>query len=183
MNRHRVLIGVLLLLLAGAALATRDPVWLATLTGVGFVTHLVVSGGLKRGVLILLPVLLFAGILVFLQSLRGAIDWAVPGKTIAVFLLVRSAAALLPWTEWLGALSPGSAFHTAVLFLFFLRHFVAIFGAEARRALIARRLAAPRKCGPGWFRSLSWALAGIFRRSLVRAERFYAAQALRGLSE
>ena len=37
--------------------------------------------------------------------------------------------------------------------------------------------------GPGWFRSLACAVSAFFTRSIVRAERFYAGQWVRGIGE
>ncbi len=181
MRGGRTFTGTVLILLGSAALVVKDPVWVGALGGVGFLVHCRVSGGLRRAVLFSAPILLFAGLLLLLQLFAGAADWRLPARTIAVFLLVRSAAAVLPWSDWLGSRPPGSGGYTVILFLLFVRHFVVILAGEAGRALVAHRAAAPRRYGPDWFRSLAWALAGIFRRSLVRAERFYAAQLVRGL--
>jgi hypothetical protein len=54
---------------------------------------------------------------------------------------------------------------------------------EAMRALTAYRLAVPHGFRPGGMRALAFSLDSLFRRCLVRAERFYAAQTLRGLAE
>jgi hypothetical protein len=71
----------------------------------------------------------------------------------------------------------------AALFALFVRHFAWVLLAEARRALTARAISVPNRYGAGWFHSLVHAVSAIFTRSLVRAERFYAAQWLRGIGE
>ena len=71
---------------------------------------------------------------------------------------------------------------TLALLALFVRHFAGILTAESRRMLTARSLAAPFRCGPWSFRSLSFAVAAVFSRSFDRAERFYAAQRLRGIA-
>jgi energy-coupling factor transporter transmembrane protein EcfT len=70
-----------------------------------------------------------------------------------------------------------------VLFALFIRHFAMIFASESRRVLQARSLGISRTYGRGWFRSLVAALVALIGRSLSRAERFYAAQSLRGFTE
>ena len=67
------------------------------------------------------------------------------------------------------------------LFAHFVRHFTEILGAETRRMLVARRMSAHRLYSHTGLTSLVHSLAAIFHRSLTRAERFYAAQWLRGL--
>jgi hypothetical protein len=179
----RIIAAVLLLVLAGAAVANESTGWLAALVMVGMVSHAFASQRVTRSVRLLWPVLLFAAVLVLMQWIGGTLTPELPLRTVSVFLLVNSAVLLLPWTEMLERARPGSPLYTGVLFLLFVRHFVAIFGEEVRRLLIARSLAVPRRYGPGWFESLKWAMAELFRRSLARAERFHAAQALRGLGE
>lgn len=183
MKAARIAAALALLILAGAVVAIESAATLAWLAGAGFLSHVVISGGLRRSIRTLWPVLLFAGILVLMQWIGGTLTAKLPLRTVAVFLLVTSAVRLVPWMEMLGIARPASPLFTAVLFLLVLRHFVLILGQEARRLLTARSLAVPNRYGPGWFGSLKWAMAGLLRRSLARAERFYAAQALRGLGQ
>jgi energy-coupling factor transporter transmembrane protein EcfT len=131
----------------------------------------------------LIPIVLFAGTL-------AALEWAGRGRVsllgvraLAVFLLSTAALAGLSGARLLPACRPGSLGQRAVMFGLFTAHFAWVLGEEARRLLIARRLAAPRRVGSGGFRSLEWALVGLFQRALTRAERFYAAQWLRGLGQ
>ncbi len=137
---------------------------------------------LKRSLLMSIPVIVFAATLALLQWFSGdGIEWSLPIRTILVFLVVTTVVRLLPWVEWLERLPPrGRVFH-AVLFFFLIRHFVLILGTEAHRAMVARRMAVPNEFGPAWFSSLRGAVSGILRRSLIRAERFYMAQSIRGI--
>ncbi len=126
---------------------------------------------------------LFAGTVALLQWINGTTDIAVPVRTVAVFLLLTLATSLAPW-EWLAAnLSPRSRLYHTGLFLLFVRHFTAVLMAETRRTLQARAISAPRLLGPGGVRALAQALVSIFRRTLIRAERFYAAQSLNGIAQ
>lgn len=146
--------------------------------------HCLAAGGGRRAALLAWPILMFAGLLPLLQWVGGrVVDWTLPLRSAAVFFWVASAARFLPWTELLRGIRPRGSLFRAVLFLFILRHFVLVLGAEARRAMTARRMAVPREYGPGWFSSLRGAVTGIFRRAMIRAERFYAAQALREAAE
>ncbi len=62
-----------------------------------------------------------------------------------------------------------------------MRHFTEILIAETQRTLQARAMCAPSLFRVGGCSSLAYALASIFRRALIRAERFYAAQTLNGI--
>lgn len=141
------------------------------------------GAGWRRTLQTAVPVLLFAAVLAALQALAGTFSPALALRTVAVFLLSTAAFALFPWRAAAARAHPRSRTFPAMLFLLSLRHFALVLGAEARRVFTARRLAAPRRYGPGWWRSLAWALAGVFRLSLARAERFYAALWLRGMAE
>ena len=121
----------------------------------------------------------FAGLLMLIE---WRVTW-LPVVTVAVFLVSTAAFQMAPWRSAIFAVRPGSRLYNAVLFGLFVRHFAAILETESRRVLTARRLCISRKWGPGWLRSLAFALAALITRSLVRAERFYAAQRVRGLGE
>jgi hypothetical protein len=130
------------------------------------------------------PILAFAATLVGLQWIGGrGIDWGLPVRTIVVFVVVTCLVRALPWLKWLENRPPRGLLFRAALFLFLVRHFVLIFGAEARRAMLARRIAVPKEYASGWFSSLHCAVTGILNRSLIRAERFYVSQSLRGVGE
>ena len=130
-----------------------------------------------------LPVLVFAALLALMQWASGMPLTALPLTTVAVFVVTIMVIRLVRWREWIFRVRPGSRRYTALLFALFVRHFAEILGTETRRVLVARRLAAPRARGPGSARSLKFAVAALFGRSLTRAERFYAAQSLGGLAE
>jgi len=129
----------------------------------------------------LLPVLVFALTLSLIQLASGARLTLLPVITVAVFLLTITLVRLVRWSEWIFGAPPGSRRYTALLFALSVRHFAEILAGETRRVLVARRLALPRRWGPGAGRSLVYAVAALFEASLARAERFYAAQSLRGL--
>lgn len=130
----------------------------------------------------LLPVLVFAAVLALLQWASGMPLTALPLVTIAVFVVSTAVFRMVRWEGRIYGVRPGSWRHTALVFALLVRHFTLILGTEARRLLVARRLAAPRAFGPGSARSLAFAVAALFGRSLRRAERFFAAQSLKGLA-
>jgi hypothetical protein len=138
---------------------------------------------LTRRLLPLAPILLFAGMLALMQWVAGMpVTWLWL-KTILVSLATMAAVRFLPWDRWLFRLREGSFLFQVALFALFVRHFAFVLLAEGRRALTARSLSVPHAYGPGWFRSLAWAVSGFFTRSIVRAERFYAGQWVRGIGE
>ncbi len=127
------------------------------------------------------PVALFCALMVVLQAIAGTIDPWLPVKTFLAFLFGYCLCLSFPWRRLPLLLRPGLARRNVpILFLLFIRHFTAILGEEAGRLLRARRLAVARERGPLGFFSLRCAVAALFRRTLARAERFYAAQWLRG---
>jgi energy-coupling factor transporter transmembrane protein EcfT len=130
----------------------------------------------------LAPLAVFAAGLATLQWLAGTLDPWLPLKTLAAFALGVAAFAAIPWRRLSRRLGSGRWWYAPVLFLFFLRHFTAILGDEPVRVLRARSLVISRRYGVGWLASLAHALAALFRRAIDRAERFYAAQLVRGLS-
>jgi len=131
----------------------------------------------------LFPVLVFAAALALMQWAGGMPLTTLPLVTVAVFAATLTAVRLVRWTGWIFRVPPGSRRATALLFVLFVRHFAGVLGAETRRVLVARRMAAPRARGRGAARSLVFAVAALFGRALTRAERFYAAQSLRGIAE
>ncbi|MFB3777714.1 MAG: hypothetical protein ACE141_08885 [Bryobacteraceae bacterium] len=168
-----------LLLAAGAVSAIALPLrWLVVAVLAASAAHVLLGRRRLRSLGAGIPVLLFAATLVLLQWLGGRIDLSLPLRTVAVFLLSTLAASVAPWTWIAGGVSPGSRLYLPGLFLLFIRHFAGILISESRRTLQARALSAPRVSGPGGFASVTGALTAVFRRALVRAERFYAAQLL-----
>jgi hypothetical protein len=127
------------------------------------------------------PIGIFVAGVAALQWFHGSVDWVLPLRTVAVFLLSTLAMRVAPW-EWMAArLSPRSRLYAPGLFLLFVRHFTAILIAETQRTMQARAMCAPFLLRPGGFSSLVYALTAIFRRALTRAERFYAARTLNGI--
>jgi hypothetical protein len=139
---------------------------------------------IRRILKMALPLALFCAITAALQAMAGRIDPWLPVKTFLAFLLGFCLYLCFPWRRLPRLLRPGRARRNVpILFLLFIRHFAAILGEEAYRLFRARRLAVVRDCGPLGFFSLRCAVAAVFRRTLARAERFYAAQWLRGAAE
>lgn len=172
-----------LLLAAGAAAATRHSGWVFAAMAAGFIVRAVAWRNLAGSLRSSLPIVAFAAVLAAMQWIAHGQVSLLPLKAVAVFLLSTAALRSLPWSEMVRAIHPGSRLSGVVLFGFFAQHFTGILATESRRILQARALRLARRLGPGWFRSLVGAMAGIFRRALARAERFYAAQSLRGLGE
>jgi hypothetical protein len=169
-------------LLASAVAATRLPFLpVVAFAGAAVGAHLVV--GLRRRHMMqsALPVAMFVAGLAVLQWFHGRVDWVLPWRTVAVFLLSTLAMRIAPWASMAAGLSPDSRLYDAGLLLLFVRHFTGILVTEAQRTLQARAMCAPSLFRAGGFSSLANALAAIFRRALTRAERFYAAQTLNGI--
>lgn len=125
-------------------------------------------------------IVIFAVGLTVLEWVAGRRIGVLPLKMLGVFLVMTAAVRCVRWRALVGRVQPGQRGFTAVLFLLTVRHFVCILFGETRRLLTAHSIAFPRRAGPGWFRALGWAVAGVFRASLIRAERFYAGLYLRG---
>jgi energy-coupling factor transporter transmembrane protein EcfT len=178
------LVGVLLLAAAAAAAALiPDPHWLLIAVLLGLLLRAVAWRSFRSSLRATVPIVLFAGILALMQWVSSTPVSLLPLKTIAVFLFSTTALRILPGSQIIAAARPGSAFFELVLFALFVRHFAAILVKESERVLQARSLRVSRPWGRGSFRSLVAAVAALLGRSLVRAERFYAAQLLRGLAE
>ncbi len=178
------LVGALVLTLAaGAAAVIANPEWLLAATFLALLLRAVAFGSLSRSIRSMLPIVMFAGVLALMQWVSSAPASSLPLRTIAVFLLSTTAFRLLPWSEAISAVHPGSRLFGLVLFALFVRHFAVIFVRESQRVLQARSLRISCPWGRGSFGSLVAAVAALVGRSLVRAERFYAAQSLRGLAE
>jgi len=172
-----------LLAMAGMLISSSSLVLVASFTIAALVIHLATAPSMSRGLITVWPILLFAGVLALLAWIGGGPTAMLPLKTIGCFLMVVSGVRLIPWPDAASGLRPGSRMGTLILTGLFTRHFVLVLGQEARRLMVAYRLTVPNRWGRGWFGSLAWAVAGLFRRALVRAERFYAAQLARGLGE
>jgi hypothetical protein len=177
-------VGALVLMLAaGAAAVIPNPEWLLAATLLALFLHAIAFGSVSRSIRFMLPIVMFAGVLALMQWVSSVPISSLPLKTIAVFLLLTTASRLLPWPDVISVVRPGARLYGLVLFALFVRHFAAIFVGESLRVLQARSLRISRPWGRGAFGSLVAAVAALVSRSLVRAERFYAAQSLRGLAE
>lgn len=180
MNAARLAFSLLLLAAAGIATRLRGAP-LAVAIALVLLPLLSLRRERARLLIASVPILVFAATLIALQAWAGVVDLSIPLRAIAVFLLSTTAARVAPW-EWAASrLSPTGRLYAMGLFLLFVRHFTAILTEESRRTLRARALLAPALLRPAGFSSLTHALASIFRRALVRAERFYAAQLLNGI--
>jgi hypothetical protein len=159
------------------------PLWLVAALVLGLLLRMVIWKNLSAALRSALPVVLFAVVLVVMQWLAAVPVTILAAKVLAVFLFSTAAFRLLPWTDAFATTRPGSTLHGFFLYLLFVRHFVIILQSEASRVLHARALCLARPYGRGALASLVWGLVSLFSRSLVRAERFYAAQLLRGFGE
>lgn len=183
MRALRIASALILVAAAGMAMAIANLDWLLVAIALAVVARALVWRSLNRAIRSTLPIAVFAGLLTAMQWASSAPVTSLPLKTIAVFLLTTTAFRLLPWSDVVSAVRPGARLFGLVLFALFVEHFFVIFAAETQRVLQARALRLSRLWGRGSFRSLTAAVVALFRRSLVRAERFYAAQLLRGLAE
>jgi energy-coupling factor transporter transmembrane protein EcfT len=177
-------VGAVVLLVAAVMVATvnNEALLLIAIIG-GFVLRTIVSRSARRAMRSTLPVVVFAALLALMQWASSQSVSSLPPQTIALFLFSATAFGIFPWSETFSGVRPGSTLFGFVLFALFIRHFAIIFTSESRRVLQARSLGISRAYGPGWFRSLVAAVAALIGRSLSRAERFYAAQSLRGFTE
>jgi hypothetical protein len=183
MNILRYTAAVALLAAAVGVAAVEAPPAVLGAVLAGFVLRAVVWGSIGSSLRSTFPVVVFAALLAGMQWVSGMPVSSLPLKMLAVFLLGTVAFRILPWSGMVIAVRPDSVLFSLVLYAMFVRHFAEIFRGEALRLFQARALCLSRSFGPGWFRSLVAAVAALFRGALMRAERFYAAQSLRGLAE
>ncbi|MGO9642085.1 MAG: hypothetical protein ACLP1Y_12370 [Candidatus Acidiferrales bacterium] len=155
------------------------PVLLA-LTLVAFVLHAGLLRSLRLAVHKLVPVIGFALIVTLLQWWGGRKAPLLGLQSLFVFQLL-SVFLFLFAPRGLALPERGSPLYRIVLYLLFVRHFAAILAGEVHRTLRAHGMAVQRRFGPQAMHSLVHALTSVFGRCLTRAERFYAAQWLRGL--
>lgn len=172
-------LAMLALAVVAALLPWPGPLAFAFVLGVA--SHAAMRTGARTALLFGTPVLLFAMVVTALQWLNGAVDFRLPLRTIAIFLLSTAASRVLPWSSLAGALDTRSRWYVPAMFLLFVRHFAAMLVEEVRRAFQARSLCVSANFRRGGFQSLAWATASVFRRAIDRAERFYAAQTIGGM--
>ena len=177
----RYLAGSAFLAAAVAAAGTGHPAVLAACGAAAMLAQLFVRprGG---GWLSAVPIVVFAAVLAVLQLASTGRVSMLPAKTVIVFLLLGVVWRVWPFAHAIEGVRPGSRLWTFVLFTLVTRHFIEILQTETVRVWRAWALRVPRRLGPLGFRSLSWTVVAIVLRCWVRAERFYGAQRLRGLS-
>jgi hypothetical protein len=138
---------------------------------------------IRRTIYWLVPILLFCAVLAFLEWIDHRTVSALPLKALVSYLVLALTLRIMPWLALVRSVPPRSRFFPPVLFLLFIQHFTFILRDEALRSLSAYRLAVSHPFMRGGMRALAYSLDSFFRRCLLRAERFYAAQLLRGLAE
>ncbi len=172
---------IISLLAMAAFIAFTHHVWiLVSALPIGFGFSIIAWKSVIKALRALLPITIFVLALVLVQWLYHEPDLEVAAKTMAVFWLTASAFRLIPWSQFGNALRPGSRLSAPLLYLLFIRHFALILIGESRRLLTARSRTVFKPYGRWSFRSTVSALAALFLRSMNRAERFYAAQMLKG---
>lgn len=173
-----------ILLAAALALAfTRNPFCMVGALPVSFLCHAVARRSVSRSARATLPVAGLALILTLLQLLNHRFDLTLAAKMLGIFWLTAAAFHLLRWQRVAEAIRPGAPFSKLALFLLFIRHFALILAGESWRVLHARERVIYKPYGKWAFRSLNSALVSLFLRAMIRAERFYAAQLLKGLAQ
>jgi hypothetical protein len=172
---------IIFLLLAAVAVAWSTQLWvlICALPG-GLILNILVWKSAAQSLRAMLPVAIFVAVLASLQWLYQGIRFETAAKTLAVFWLTASAFRMIPWNRLANFIRPGSPISAIILYMLFIRHFALILVGESRRVLTARSRAVLRPYGSWSFRSLSAALISLFLRAINRAERFYAAQILKG---
>ena len=168
-----VLFGLAVLLIHGNA------IWLAVVSLCAFCISVTLLHNIRH----LAPVLLFCAVLAVLEWIGHRSVSALPLKAFVSYLLLALAFRLMPWGALMRLISPRSRFFPIALFFLFLRHFTLILLDEAFRSLTAYRLTVLHPFRRRGIQALAHSLDSFFRRCLTRAERFYAAQLLRGLAE
>ncbi len=152
---------------------------LSTGVAVAIAIHLIQERSPKRVLRRFLPILVFAAGVYALSFFGGRAEPRLPLRVVFVFAAVWLLGRLcvrrvkIPRSRMLFRL---------FLFVHFVRHFAEVLGDETRQTLTARQMAAPSLFRPGGFSSLVYALSSIFQRCMIRAERFYSAQSLKGFS-
>jgi len=169
------------LLVIAAFVAFTHYVWiLLSALPIGFGFSIIAWKSAIKAMRALLPITIFVLALGLVQWVYHEPDLSVAAKTLAVFWLTASAFRLIPWTQFGNAFRPGSRLSAFMLYMLFIRHFALILIGESRRLLTARSRTVFKPYGRWSFRSMVSSLAALFLRAMNRAERFYAAQMLKG---
>ncbi len=183
MNLFRFMSAILALCGLIVLLARGSLFWLALAALGALVTEASFLCNLRLYILRALPVLLFCAVLMILELVGHHSVSSLALKAFASYAILVLAVRLMPWTAIIRSVSPQSRFFVPILFLLFVHHFTLILRDETFRTLTAYRLAVPHPFRHGGLKALAFALNSLFRCCLVRAERFYAAQLLRGLAQ
>jgi hypothetical protein len=168
-----ILFGLVVLLVHG------NPAWLA----VAAACAAGIEVAIRRTIRWLVSVLFFCAVLAVLEWIDHRAISALPLKALVSYLALALAFRIMPWMALVRSVPPRSWLFPSVLFFLFIRHFTLTLRDEALRSLTAYRLAVPHPFRRGGMRALAYSLDSFFRRCLLRAERFYAAQLLRGIAE
>lgn len=153
------------------------PLGMSTIVLLG--VHFAYVRGVRRMAARFWAIFFFAAGFCALQALGRGVDWKDGLRIVFVFAAIRLAGGLC--TARGVPVPRHRLLYRLFLFGHFTRHFAAILSDEVRRILTARRMAAPRLYRSGGSSSVVHSLGAVLRRSLIRAERFYAAQWLRGI--
>ena len=179
MTAVRLILAILLLFGLILLLVYENIAWLAA----AVVCVVSIEVVLRHSFRWLLPVIFFCTVLAVLEWIDHRSVTALPLKALLSYGILALGFRVMPWMALIRSIPPQSRFFPPVLFLLFVRHFTFILRDEAVRSLTAYRLAVPHPLRRNGIRALAWSLDSFFHRSILRAERFYAAQLLRGLAE
>jgi hypothetical protein len=183
MNAARFILVVALVCALILLLVDGNFVGLAASAVTAFLARALLLRDFRKCIRHALPVFLFCAILVVLEFIAHRSLSNLALKTFVCYAIVVLSVHLMPWTVMVRSVSPRSCLFAPVLFLLFVHHFTAILQEETRRSLTAYRMAVPHPFRRGGVRALAFSLDSLFCRCLLRAERFYAAQTLRGIAE
>lgn len=174
-------IGILLVCAAGvSSIAAEASAWLLGLLILLLaVAHFLQSRSLRLVGARFWPILVFTGGVYVLQAFGRGSDLRLSLQIVFIFAAIRLAGVCCV-TRGI-AIPRAKPLYRLFLFVHFTSHFATILASEARRMLIARRMAAPKLYRRRGLASLAYSVAAVLERSLMRVERFYAAQSLRGL--
>jgi hypothetical protein len=183
MNVLRSILAAVLVAVLAVLLAYGNFIVLAASAIAAFLAWTLLLRDLRKCIWRAVPVFLFCAILAILELIAHRSLTLLALKTFVCYAILSLGVQLVPWTVMVRSVSPQSRFFAPFLFFLFIYHFTMILQEETLRALTAYRLAVPHPFRRGGMRSLAFSLDSLFSRCLVRAERFYAAQTLRGITE
>jgi hypothetical protein len=183
MTALRTSIAVALLLSLIPIIACGSIPCLVSVTAVAFLLHALQVRNLRKCIHQALPILVFCLLVYILGAVAHHASLSLAVRTLASYTVLRLASGVLPTAALSRLVQPNSLFFVPALFLLFTVHFLQIVKSESMRSLLAYRMAAPRLYRSGGLRALVYCLDSLLRQCITRAERFYAAQSLRGLAQ